>query len=115
MLSWIGIGLIVFEEYKLYTPLNIVGIAGGVCTCLLGVKFLTSKKRDVNNETRNPQEPTTPVMKEVQLGEKKWVRRNSPSNNNNHLTFYELDTARRYVMNKDCKTRLGLSLYIQTY
>ena len=65
MLSWIGIGLIVFEEYKMYSPLNIAGIAFAVCMCLLGVKFLTMKRRGEKKETRNPQEPATPVLKDV--------------------------------------------------
>lgn len=54
MLSWIGIGLIVFEEYKNYEPLNIAGIFGGVCICLVGVKFLTMKTRGEKLEKRNP-------------------------------------------------------------
>ena len=65
MLSWIGIGLIVFEEYKMYSALNICGIGAGVCTCLIGVKFLTSKVRGEKRETRNPQEPMTPVLKDI--------------------------------------------------
>ena len=44
MLSWIGIGLFVFEEYKMYEPINILGIAFAVCMCLTGVKFLTLKR-----------------------------------------------------------------------
>ena len=54
MISWIGIGLFVFEEYKMYSPLNIVGIACGVCLCLSGVKFLTMKTRGEKKVTRNP-------------------------------------------------------------
>ena len=65
MLSWIGIGLFVFEEYKMYEPINILGIAFAVCMCLTGVKFLTMKRRGEKQVVRNPQEPATPVLKEV--------------------------------------------------
>ena len=54
MLSWIGIGLVVFEEYKMYSALNILGIAIAVCLSLIGVKFLTMKHRGDKKVTRNP-------------------------------------------------------------
>ena len=54
MLSWIGIGLFVFEEYKMYSPMNIVGIACAVCLCLAGVKFLTMKHRGDKMVIKNP-------------------------------------------------------------
>lgn len=54
MFSWIGIGLFVFEEYKMYSVLNLCGIFGSVCLSLIGVKFLTMKHRGEKMETRNP-------------------------------------------------------------
>lgn len=54
MFSWIGIGLFVFEEYKMYSVLNLLGIFGSVCLSLIGVKFLTMKVRGEKKETRNP-------------------------------------------------------------
>ena len=41
MIAWIGVGLLVFGEYKLYETEKLIGIAASVCLCLLGVKFLT--------------------------------------------------------------------------
>ena len=45
MLSWIGIGMLVFDEYKLYTKRQLVGLIIAFFVCLLGVKFLTMKNR----------------------------------------------------------------------
>ena len=71
MFSWIGIGLLVFEEYKMYSAASLCGIFGSVCLSLIGVKFLTMKHRGDKTVTRNPQEPSTPVLKEVQLSSRK--------------------------------------------
>ena len=45
MLSWIGVGLLVFGEYQLYETQKLIGICASVCLCLLGVKFLTMKRK----------------------------------------------------------------------
>ena len=43
MITWIGTGMFVFDEYKLYTTSSLLGVFGATCVCLLGVKFLTMK------------------------------------------------------------------------
>ena len=45
MLSWIGIGMLIFDEYKLYTASQLWGLLGAFFICLLGVKFLLMKNR----------------------------------------------------------------------
>jgi len=56
MLAWIGVGLLVFGEYKQYETEKLVGIACAVVMCLFGVKFLTMKRRGPSQENNNPQE-----------------------------------------------------------
>ena len=56
MIAWIGVGLFVFGEYQMYETEKLIGIAASVCMTLLGVKFLTMKKRGSSEENTNPQE-----------------------------------------------------------
>ena len=64
MLSWIGIGLVIYGEYVMYTSSQLLGIAAAISTCLLGVKFLTMKRKslrgqDEKNQEGNPQSSET--------------------------------------------------------
>ena len=54
MIAWIGVGLIVMGEYQLYESEKLIGIAASVCMTLLGVKFLTMKRRGADEENTNP-------------------------------------------------------------
>lgn len=59
MLAWIGAGLLVFGEYKLYETHQLIGFAISIVMCLLGVKFLTMKRRgsalESKSSLRSPQ------------------------------------------------------------
>lgn len=64
MLSWISIGLLIYGEYVMYTSAQLLGITAAMATCLLGVKFLTMKRKslrgqDEKNQEGNPQSSET--------------------------------------------------------
>ena len=44
---WTLVGLIVFEEYRFYSPEEILGLAGTAVICMLGVKSLTAKRQKI--------------------------------------------------------------------
>ena len=42
---WICTGLIVFEETRFYSNLELLGIFGSITACCIGIKFLTMKTK----------------------------------------------------------------------
>ena len=45
MIMWISTGLIVFEEAKLYTRIELLKILGSILICCIGIKILTMKTK----------------------------------------------------------------------
>ena len=45
MIVWITTGLIVFEESKLYSRLELLKILGSILICCVGIKILTMKSK----------------------------------------------------------------------
>ena len=45
MIVWITTGLIVFEEAKLYTTMELLKILGSILICCVGIKILTMKSK----------------------------------------------------------------------
>lgn len=45
MVLWICTGLIVFDEARFYTPLELLGISGSILCSVIGIKFLTMKTK----------------------------------------------------------------------
>lgn len=45
MVMWILTGLIVFDEVQFYSTTQLLGIAGSLLLCCIGVKFLTMKTK----------------------------------------------------------------------
>ena len=43
LFSWSSMGLVMFNEYRFYSTMGILGIFGAAVLCLLGVKALTAK------------------------------------------------------------------------
>ena len=45
MIMWICTGLIVFEESRFYTTLELLGVAGSIMICSFGIYLLIRKKK----------------------------------------------------------------------
>ena len=45
MILWICTGMIVFEEARFYTTIELLGISGSILCCCIGIKFLTMKNK----------------------------------------------------------------------
>ena len=45
MIMWITTGLIVFEEAKLYSRIELLKILGSILICCVGIKILTMKTK----------------------------------------------------------------------
>ena len=56
MILWVCTGLIVFDEARFYTGFELLGIAGSIILCCIGINFLLRK---------------TNMLKEARLEEKK--------------------------------------------
>jgi hypothetical protein len=52
MIMWILTGLIVFDEVKFYSALELCGIAGSLTLCCIGIKFLTMKTKMLKEAKR---------------------------------------------------------------
>ena len=56
MIMWICTGLIVFDEARFYTSLELLGIFGSSCLCCIGINFLMMKTKmlkDAQRKERN--------------------------------------------------------------
>jgi hypothetical protein len=45
MVIWIATGMVVFNEARFYSTLELFGIAGSILSCVIGIKFLTMKTK----------------------------------------------------------------------
>ena len=53
MIMWILTGLVVFNEAKFYSKLELYGIMGSITLCCIGIKFLTMKTKMLRAVRRN--------------------------------------------------------------
>ena len=51
MIMWITTGLIVFEEAKFYSRIELLKILGSILICCVGIKILTMKTKILNAAT----------------------------------------------------------------
>ena len=52
MVLWICTGLIVFDEARFYTGLELLGIFGSICFCGIGINFLMMKTKMLKEARR---------------------------------------------------------------
>ena len=52
MTLWICTGLIVFDEARFYTGLELLGIFGSICLCCIGINFLMMKTKMLKDARR---------------------------------------------------------------
>lgn len=55
MILWICTGLIVFDEVRFYTNLELLGIAGSITLSCIGIKFLTMKTKMLEAQKKQAQ------------------------------------------------------------
>ena len=63
--------MIVFEEARFYTTIELLGIAGSILCCCIGIKFLTMKNKMLEAARREDKSSSVRLITEPSLNTSK--------------------------------------------